>query len=148
MGLFDFIQEKFLDYREDNFIPLGKSNYDTFGPVPLILMYAVPESINDNELKDVVEDGMPGRLKKGVVIRRLSGMNRSGEGGDKLIDSIVGEALDKGMNMQSIRITPLPICSTKPIVSSPEEDPCPVLYSSGVWSIQYRNDGHVWNHCQ
>jgi len=136
MGLFDFLQENFLDSREDDFIPLEKSNDDTFGPGPLILMYAVPDSMDDNELKDMVEDGMPGRVKEGVVIRRLSGMNTNGEGGDELLDSSVGKALDKAMDMKSSIITPLPIIpsAAKPIivVSSPVEDPCPVLYFSGV----------------
>lgn len=131
MGLFDFVQENFLGSREGDFIPLEKS--DAFGPGPLILMYAVPDSMDDEELKDMVEDGMPGRAREGVVIRRLSGMDMNGEGGDELLDSTVGEALNKAMISSSSSSKPAPLStSAMPVVTSPEKDPCPVLYFSGV----------------
>mmetsp|Transcript_1761 Transcript_1761/g.3778 ORF Transcript_1761/g.3778 Transcript_1761/m.3778 type:complete len:280 (+) Transcript_1761:114-953(+) len=135
MGIFDFIQENFLGSREGDFIPLEKSDGDTFGPGPLILMYAVPDSMDDEELKDMVEDGMPGRAREGVVIQRLSGMDMNGEGGDELLDSTVGEALNKAMTMNSSSssgTSPLSTSARPIIVSSPENDPCPVLYFSGV----------------
>ena len=125
MGLFDFIQEKFLDSRQDDFVPLDQGGDDIFGPGPLILMYAVPESIDDNEFKDMIGDGMPGKAKEGVVIRRLSGMNVDGDGGDELLDLSVGEALNEAMKSSST-------ASGKSIVKSPMDDPCPVLYFSGV----------------
>lgn len=127
MGLFDFIQEKFLDSRQDDFVPLDQGGDDNIcGPGPLLLMYAVPESIDDNEFKDMIGDGMPGKAKEGVVIRRLSGMNADGDGGDFLLDLSVGEALNEAMKSSSI-------APGKSIMKSPMgDDPCPVLYFSGV----------------
>jgi len=117
MGLFDFVKENFLDSRSEDFVRLEKSNDEIFGPGPLILMYAVPTSMDDEELMDMAEDGMPSRRANskndddGIVIRRLIGsldddgddnnIDNGGDGGDvsddALLDLTVGEALNMAM---------------------------------------------------
>ena len=131
MGLLDFVKNNFLDKREGDFIPL-ETNKDVFGPGPLIVMYAVPNTIQNDELLDMIEDGMPQRTRDEIVIQRLVGMDKNGEGGDvDYLDCTVEEALDKAMksngSSDSGGISP-----SVPIVSSADQGPCPVLYFSGV----------------
>ena len=59
-GLLDF-------FTENN--PLLKQVKETlsdspFGPGPLIFIYAIPESMEEEELRDMVEAGMDGRKKR------------------------------------------------------------------------------------
>ena len=118
MGLFDFFQNKFLDDREGDFVKLETTG-DSFGPGPLLLAYAVPGSIETEELRDMASDGMPRRDE--VKIRRISGtLDEIELGGDALLDLTVGDALEKAMNEQ------------QPTVVVSDQGPCPVLYFSGV----------------
>lgn len=141
MGLFDFIQEKFLDSRDGDFIPLEQSDEETFGPGPLIVMYAVPESMDDEELMDMIDDGMPLRQRSkegstGVIIQRISGGDDDDDG---LLDLTVGEALDKAMQSSSSSSTaeskPKPIVVNSPTIEN-NNTPCPVLYFSGVTNTE------------
>jgi len=146
MGLVDYFREKFLDSRDGDFIPLEQSDDTVFGPGPLILMYAIPNSIEDEELHDMVQDGMPQRVvvregggssSSSVIIRRISGIDENGSGGDEeLLDASVGEALNKvmGESMQSSNIRSTAKYPGDMIVVSSSEQvgPCPVLYFSGV----------------
>jgi len=135
MGLFDFLQGS----RRDHFIPLEKS--DAFGPGPLVVMYAVPDSMEDDELLDMVEDGMPGRARGDIAIQRLSGMEEDGNGGAGLLDCTVCDALTAAMasSRSSIGIS-IPMAAAASTITQPmaaasppqEESPCPVLYFSGV----------------
>jgi len=121
MGLLDFIKSNnpFLNSREGDFVPLEGS--DTFGPGPLILMYAVPASLGNDELMDMVEDGMPNR--QDVVIRRIPSEDK---GGDELLGLTVEDALEKAMKLGCNKVeTPL-------VVSSQQDETCPLLYFSGV----------------
>ena len=118
MGLMDFIQNKFLDDRGGDFVKLETTG-DSFGPGPLLLAYAVPGSIETEELRDMASDGMPRRDE--VKIRRISGtLDEIELGGDALLDLTVGDALEKAMNEQ------------QPTVVVSDQGPCPVLYFSGV----------------
>lgn len=143
MGLFDFAREKFMGSREGDFIPLEKSDGDTFGPGPLILMYAVPNSMEDDELMDMAEDGMPQR--KGVTIQRIEGMDENGEGGGDLLDLSVGNALEKAIDSKSAatassasadnsisKIRPIVVSYATEGATTTTATPCPVLYFSGV----------------
>ena len=57
MGLFDFFKT-----RENDFIKLQESQ-DVFGPGPLVLLYNVPNNIQDEELQAMMEDGAPSATK-------------------------------------------------------------------------------------
>ncbi len=147
MGIIDFLQNNtpFLNSREGDFIPLDKDEEedDTIGP-PVVVLYAVPNSMDDEEFCDMVDDGMPRRkvvdgLTTGeneVMIRRLDGMDEFGEGGDELLDFSVQDALNRVVQdaaTTQILTTTAPSTTTA-IVTSPSSSttPCPVLYFSGV----------------
>ena len=129
MGLFDFINK-----REGDFIPLRTNDNAPYGPGPLIVMYAVPKSMDDEELRDMVEDGMPNA--KDVVIRRIAGSkldDDSANTGDALLNLSVQEALESIIKEGS-KTQPRDEFDTS-IVSHQhysDNDPCPVLYFSGV----------------
>jgi hypothetical protein len=138
MGLFDF-----LNSRQGEFVPLRSSDDDApYGPGPLILMYAIPKSMDDDELLDMAADGMPDA--RGVVIRRIEGVvldadeGREAEG-DHLLGLTVEEALNRAFNDGRQFVSPVKEYNT-PVVSTQqqhsEEDPCPVLYFSGVTNSQ------------
>lgn len=149
MGVFDYFRERFLDSRGGDFVPLEQSDDTAFGPGPMILMYAVPDSIDDEELRDMIQDGMPQRVvvreegsdsSSTVVIRRLSGMDENGLGGDELLNASVREALDivMGGEMNNSSSRTNSNLSGKFVVSALEEQdgPCPVLYFSGVTNTE------------
>jgi len=147
----DFLQNNnpFLTSREGDFIPLENSD-DAYGPGPLIVAYAVPDSMETQELLDMVEDGMPRRERGSVKIRRID------DGGeDSLLDLTVEEALDRateggyfisGENASSSSDggddigAVLTLANSKPTIDpvtvatqqTQENGPCPVLYFSGV----------------
>ncbi len=141
MGMMDYFQEMFLDSRDGDFVPLEQgSDDDAFvgqpsSSGPLILMYAVPDSIDDEELHEMVQDGMPQRVvvaregsgsRSGVVIRRILGMDENGLGGDALLDTSVAEALDMVMGGK------MSSSNDRATAKSEQVGPCPVLYFSGV----------------
>ena len=133
MGLLDFVQNNFLDNRENDFIPLEKTNEQVFGPGPLIMIYAVPATIQNDELLDMIEDGMPQRSRDEVIIQRLVGMDKNGEGGDvDYLDCTVEDALDKAMKSSDSSDSGGISSSTSIVSSAIEQGPCPVLYFSGV----------------
>jgi len=133
MGLLDFVQNNFLDSRENDFIPLDKSNEQVFGPGPLIIIYAVPATIQNDELLDMIEDGMPQRSRDEVIIQRLVGMDKNGEGGDvNYLDCTVEDALNRAMKSSVDSSSGGGISTSTSIVSSADQGPCPVLYFSGV----------------
>lgn len=131
MGLFDF-----LDKREGDFVPLKTSDDTPYGPGPLILMYAVPNSIHDEELFDMIEDGMPNR--KGVILHRVNGVKLDDEierHEDELLNMSVEDALNlvvKEGNRPLPSETELDASVSVTNQQYTQDDPCPVLYFSGV----------------
>jgi len=138
MGLLDFVQNNFLDKRDGDFIPLEKTDDDIFGPGPLIIMYSVPVTIQNDELLDMIEDGMPQRTRDDITIQRLVGMDKNGEGGDvDYLDCTVEDALNRAMKSSDSSNSSGGTNPSSPIVSSAaEQGPCPVLYFSGVTNCE------------
>jgi len=126
MGLFDDLRSRFLDSRgEGDFIPLVE-DADAFGPGPLVLLYAVPASLGDDELRDMVADGMPAR--RDVTLRRVAATDDDGTGGDALLDATVGDALAAAARTgggAAAAAAPTP-------GGGAGQGACPVLYFSGV----------------
>lgn len=128
MGLFDF-----LNTREGDFAPL-RDNDTPYGPGPLILMYAIPKNMYDDELYDMIEDGMP--TTKGVVMRRLDDVLLHEDSArvnddDSLLDRSVEDALHLIM-ADGNKMRQSGDLNTHIAVRNTESDPCPVLYFSGV----------------
>jgi hypothetical protein len=151
MGIIDFLQNNFLSSREGDFIPLDQESNETpFGP-PLLILYAVPNSMDIEELSDMVCDGMPNRKvvnvitggggggdeNNAVMIRRLEGMDENGKGGDELLDLSVKDALNSLVETPattSSSTTTIGMTSSSAVSTTSSVGPssCPVLYFSGV----------------
>ena len=135
MGLFDF-----LNTRQGDFVPL-QSSEDVYGPGPCIIMYAVPSGMDDEELRDMVEDGMPD--VGGVVIRRVDGIDLDDEGvEDELLNLSVQDALNRIMAEGDKQLLPREINTA--IVTQPQENnPCPVFYFSGIANNHMMNTYNI-----
>jgi hypothetical protein len=114
-GLFDYVRDNFfLNSRQDDFVPLVRDDNadDAFGPGPLLLLYAVPETmLDDDELLDMIDDGMPNRRivrgggasSSNVVIRRIIGISEGNKDvyhtiDNEFMDLSVEEALKRAMS--------------------------------------------------
>jgi hypothetical protein len=115
MGLLDSISS-FLQDREGDFVKLEDSE-GAFGPGPLLLLYNVPEGIEENEFMDMVSDGAPQASKQGVVIASISSND------EKLLEMTLSGALEQVVNG---------VGTNKPVF---DQTKCPVLFFSG-----FRND--------
>jgi hypothetical protein len=85
MGLFDSIS-RFLDNREGDFVKLS-SNDKEYGPGPLMILYNVPEGIDDEEIRAMIHDGAPRREKNCILYRTSSS--------DEMLDLSLEEALEQ-----------------------------------------------------
>ncbi len=95
MGLLDFFQS-----RENDFVKLEKTS--TYGPGPILILYNVPPGIADDEIKDMIDDGMGGGDDgKDVKFVRLDSSDleffgSNGGGSDPASNSMtVSEVLEK-----------------------------------------------------
>jgi hypothetical protein len=155
MGMMDFLQNNnpFLKSRDGDFIPLEKSEEDVLGP-PVLILYAVPKSMDDDEFIDMVCDGMPGRRvvetvtssssywgdgENVIVLRRLEGMNEKGEGGDEVLDLSVKDALDRLASSSTATASASTIISSSSFAALEKDELCPVLYFSGVTNSEMMN---------
>jgi hypothetical protein len=116
MGLLDSISS-FLHDREGDFVKLEDSE-GSFGPGPLLLLYNVPEEIEENEFMDMVSDGAPQATKQGVIIASISSSD------DKLLEMTLADALEQ--------VVKGGVDTSEPVF---DETKCPVLFFSG-----FRND--------
>lgn len=109
----------FIRERTGDFVKLENSD-DEFGPGPLIILYGCPEGINDDELRDMIEDGAPAATKThGTVI-----FGRVPLSDDHLLDSTVSNALERIVKDGEIKTTAASMESA--II------PFPVIYFSGI----------------
>lgn len=62
----DFFRE-----REDKDFMRLEETQEEFGPGPALIFYNVPQGIQDEELVDMLRDGAPKAIKKGVSLLRM-----------------------------------------------------------------------------
>lgn len=93
MGIFDSISD-FLQDRQDDFVKMDPSSQDIFGPGPTLLLYHVPNGIDDGEIQNILSDGAPKAFRKGVTLARLD------QTCDSLLDQSVQDALNQVVSGQ------------------------------------------------
>lgn len=101
MGLLDSFSD-FLQDRQEDFVKMDQSSQDVFGPGPALLLYHVPNGIDDGEIQDVLSDGAPKAFRKGVILARLD------QTCDSLLDQSVQDALNQvvsGQWVSSVSLT-------------------------------------------
>ncbi|GAX27761.1 hypothetical protein FisN_13Hh137 [Fistulifera solaris] len=86
MGILDSLSD-FWTQREADFIRLDSSETE-YGPGPLLVLYQVPPTIDDDEVNDMISDGAPQAHNKKCRIYRLT------EHDDVILDM----SLEKSLN--------------------------------------------------
>lgn len=133
MGFLDFLGSKFLDSRGTDFVPLDDSGADAFGPGPLIVLYAFPDTIDDEELRDMISDGMPSSQSK-VLLARIPANDdltlTVSEALTKVVEEEGSDGLGKNGSSDGLGLN---AGSLRPLQQyDASSQPCPVLYFSGV----------------
>lgn len=106
MGLLDSVLSRFqnndddeddgeyLEYEnEGDFVRLQDMSKQFMGPGPVLLMYQVPDAIDDDEVRDILSDGAPEAFKKGIKMARLWSTDAQSSSTDDLMDMSLEEAL-------------------------------------------------------
>jgi len=108
MGLFDSVLSRFKGSNnsdeEGDFVKLEEMSQTFLGPGPVVLLYQVPDGIDDDEVRDMLADGAPKATKKGISMARIASLeeNPSGTSEDSssssssssLVDLSLQEALE------------------------------------------------------
>jgi hypothetical protein len=118
MGLFDFLKS-----RDDDFVKLEQTS--VVGPGPLIIFYNIPNGLLDEELEDMIDDGIPSARRNGngkVKFTRIFSSDL-----DSIGDMTVKEVLDKVVTDGAIV---KPNSSTNG--NGNDNNGVPILYFSGI----------------
>jgi hypothetical protein len=116
MGLLD-MAKGFLQNRDGDFDKLENSEESGLGP--LVLLYNVPEAIDNEELLDMLSDGAPEATKTGISIERINSKSHSLL--EKTLEIALLEVMEKKYS-QSVDAT---------THTSAAPQGCPVLLFSG-----------------
>jgi len=135
MGIFDFFKT-----RQNDFVKLETTSI--FGPGPIILLFNVPQGIQDDEIQDMVQDGAPIASSTGgdggVKISRLDSSSLA-----NIENTTVQVVLEKALNNElptqtKATTTTLPgtgvgsIMAESSSSSSSQVLEVPILYFSGI----------------
>lgn len=138
MGLFDSISS-FLDSRKGDFVKLEQTK-DAFGPGPLIILYGVPPGIDDDELRDIIEDGALTAHRRGCKLIRID--DGDSNDGEAYLDMSLQDALEKmaAVTPSERNTDGMANVIRKPAIAATSSitrpaDATPVLFFSG-----FRND--------
>ncbi len=130
MGLFDFFKS-----REGDFVKLEETS--TFGPGPVIILYNVPDGILDEEIRDMIDDGITSSRAGEVKFARLctSDLDSMGE---KTVQDVLEEALANKLVRSSQSSSPAPAS-----ISGSMQPYVPILYFSGIASSEMMNTYNI-----
>jgi len=126
MGIFDFLQSK-----KEDFIKLDRSSKDIIGPGPLILLYNVPNGIDNDELSMMIQDGAPITCSKGkgVGFKRIYPDDLQLDG--YLNDQSVLQVLESLLSSAAYT-TDSDTTNTNTNTGVVDELKAPILYFSGI----------------
>ena len=125
MGLFDFFKS-----RENDFVKLNDSQ-DVFGLGPLIILYNIPNEIQNDEIQDMIQDGAPlasasskGKGNgNGVLTRRIYPSDLTTTYKDATVEQVLSKVQTLGNESES---------SGTCTVGIPDPSCVPILYFSGM----------------
>lgn len=94
MGILDSLSN-FLSDREGDFVKLDKDSSKEYGPGPVVLLYGIPNGIDDDEFQDMLSDGAPTATQKGITLKRIAASSsKDDDDVDTLLSLSLREALD------------------------------------------------------
>ena len=125
-GIVDSFMSRFRNNDDDegDFVKLEKMNDQFVGPGPVVLLYKVPQGIDDQEIRDMLEDGAPQATSQGISIARISDIATS-----DLMDKSLEEALTTAMKRPPAAATNA--VSSKVSFAAPTTEGSPVVIFSG-----------------
>ena len=121
MGLFDSVLSRFIEKRDGDFVRLEDMKEQFFGPGPALLLYNIPDTIEDDEVMDMLLDGAPTAASKGISLARIAATdlqdNDKSDGHDmdttsnnqSLVDLSLKEALERVIQRQSSSSSSSPV---------------------------------------
>ena len=123
MGWIDSVSN-FLQSRDGDFIKLKET--ERYGPGPAIILYKVPQEIDDEEVLDILHDEARLAHRTGVRLVRIN------HGKNNLLACSVEKALSQVMDLNNTAAT----AATGSNFAAPDDDifrsdRCPVLFFSG-----------------
>jgi len=141
MGIMDQISS-FFESRSEDFVPM-ESMDDKFGP-PVVLLFGMPDGIENEEIKDMVSDGAPlaSSTETGIQVKRICGSPSNlkwmelsmKEALEHCIDDFV-DAPAKLNTSYNVQVSTLKNKIEEDSATEDEElwkPSCPVIYCSGL----------------
>lgn len=129
----DFFRE-----RQSEFLRLEASD-EEFGPGPALIFYNVPQGIQDDELVDMLRDGAPKAIRKGVSLTRMDTSTTS-----EWMDLSLEDALNKVVRNSRdprARKGPDPLATDAGILAT-----TPVLFFSGFRNSEMMATFNIISH--
>jgi len=87
-------------------------NEQFFGPGPAVLLYNVPDAIDDEEVLEMLSDGAPTATSKGIALERIAATDL-GSDGDEVASSLVDLSLKDALEVVTQRKKSSSPASTK-----------------------------------
>jgi len=138
MGLFDSIS-RFLDSRQGDFVKLD-NNQEVFGPGPLIILYNVPDGIENDEILDIVYDWAPNAHSQGCILHRIYSDKASYNASKNELNQSMEEVLDQIASGRSISAKASPLTARQGDFASSFSPLPPVLiFFSGFQNEEMMN---------
>ena len=120
MGILDFFST-----RQNDFVKLDKSSQESIGPGPLIVLYNIPNGIDDEELSMMIQDGAPNASRDNLgFIRVYPDDIRNGYLANKSVLQVLETLLPISTRINNPTKTP-----SNAII---DENVSPILYFSGT----------------
>jgi hypothetical protein len=137
MGWMDALVPDFLKQRSGDFEKLDNQSREAFGPGPLLVLYNVPETMDNEEIRDMLDDAAP-QIAARCTLYRIP----SGSGDDSAMSSLLDLPLEQAVDEMirtgtKARAPSLSlVASPKVSISKRKDAACPsgivpVLYFSG-----------------
>jgi hypothetical protein len=137
-GWMDSLVPDFLKQRSGDFEQLDNQSRKAFGPGPLLVLYNVPESMDNEEIRDMLDDAAP-RMAASCTVYRIPNSDADDSAMSSLLELPLEQALDEMMRTGS-KATAAPLGlsldpSLKASISKRKDaapsNLVPVLYFSG-----------------
>jgi len=137
--LYGRVMDSSADFFRERDFPRRAETDEEFGPGPALIFYNVPQGIQDEELVDMLRDGAPKAIKKGVSLLRMDTSTSS-----DWMDMSLEDALTKVVRHskdRSYRNEPDPLTTDAGLLAT-----TPVLFFSGFTNREMMSTFQIISH--
>jgi hypothetical protein len=135
-GWMDALVPDFLKQRSGDFEKLDNQSRDAFGPGPLLVLYNVPETMDNEEIRNMLDDATP-HMSARCTLYRIPNGNGDDSAMSSLLELPLEQALDEMIRTgsraraPSLSLAPLSNMSISKRKDAAPSSLVPVLYFSG-----------------